>query len=347
MPAEDIQQKGEHFDSIESEKKWKVIFPPVKEQNCLDQAVISKCRSPPSCLVRNDACWNYCELSTFCVKIGRCGHPLGEKYRKPIMYFASFLSFVSLILGAIAVIGAGTEASYISNFPWSFGYVNVNSVIDNTTNMALKLRHGIDFEGKKIKVYIGLNAAVVDGSALLSEEVQAALATFNPKNLTESQLLRYNHLSEEGLADVFKRRPVLWKDQRCNLQYFSGQLCKECADLAISSTSFAFMALVTTIPQLQTDLLRAHACNDIRCQKAFGMFTGVWGLFSNLMTLQQFYLVCKVQFDKLPNVTWNTGIGLAAIAVATFLKIFDVLCHAFVPVPKNVEDMAHYNLGRP
>jgi hypothetical protein len=350
MPTENQAEngaaaKGGTFDAIKSKREEGETVGAVKH-NCVDRFVITRCNSPPPCLVKIDACWTFCELSSCCVNIGNCGCRFGEKHRKAIMYFASFLSFISLFIGAIAIVGSGTATAEVVEFPWSYGNVKVKYLMDNTTFMALKKRHGIEFEDEEMKVYVGLNAVVVDGRELLTEKVKIALDSFNPKNLSQSESVRYNHLSEEGLSELFKIRSVHWEDQRCNLR-FSSELCKNCAAVAMSSTTFAILALITTIPQLQTDLLRAHACNDVRCQKAFGIFTGLWGLFSNMMSLQQFHLACKVDLDRQSGATWNAGIGLQCITIATFLKVFDVLCHAVVPVPKNVEDMAHYYLGRP
>lgn len=61
--------------------------------------------------------------------------------------------------------------------------------------------------------------------------------------------------------------------------------CDDCADVASSTVTTAFMGMVTLLPQMSTDLQRSKASGDLNCQKTFGILTGFIGLVSSLAAL--------------------------------------------------------------
>ena len=67
-------------------------------------------------------------------------------------------------------------------------------------------------------------------------------------------------------------------------------------------------------------------------------------LNSNLIALQLFNTVCHKDLDGDDNY-FAAGSGLICISVATFFKAYDILAHMIVPVPINVNELSHKNLG--
>ena len=302
------------FDSLNGKAKEEET----PSENAFDACVIKRCNSPPPCLTKIKCCWGTCERSKLCSALGRCGLTFGETHRKKIMYLAAFLSFLSLIFGAIAVVGVSENIAPIMNVPWSKGEVDASKFLNNATLSLLRAK-GVSVGDDKIYIYIGLNSLVVD-----SREIEGL-----------------------GTVAINQLRRVAWRESDCVAKVAAPAACKACQEIAMSSTTFTILALITTIPQLQTDLLRAFGKNDVRCQKAFGIVTGLWGMYSNLMPLQQFNLACRVGLNELAHATWSPGLGLQCIVIATFLKAIDVLCHMLVPVPRNVENLAHATLVPP
>ena len=122
-------------------------------------------------------------------------------------------------------------------------------------------------ENAKVKMYIGLNGVVVDATDALKGQPGAETKFIN------------------------------WKEATCATTFSMKDSCEACKDVASSSSTMAIMGVITTIPQLTTDFLRAFPENDLRCQKAFGIITGLFGMITNLMALQLFNTVCPKDFD--------------------------------------------------
>ncbi|GMI22737.1 hypothetical protein TeGR_g2048 [Tetraparma gracilis] len=114
----------------------------------------------------------------------------------------------------------------------------------------------------------------------------------------------------------------------------SADVCEPCKEAALGTVTLTIMGLVTYFPQLTTDLLRSQRDLDVRCQKVFGVLTGLWGCFSTLLALNSFRTSCRVHLDDLPGNDWYPGPGLVAITIASAIKIFDVALHLYVQVPE-------------
>jgi hypothetical protein len=132
-----------------------------------------------------------------------------------------------------------------------------------------------------------------------------------------------------------------WDNAKCS-ELLASDSCEKCRSAVFEIGTPALMALVTAFPQLSTDLVRSLPDQDVRCQKAFGIITGLWGLFSTLAALNAFGYSCRRSLDAISNQTWKVGPGLGLAVAAAALKVIDVVIHAYVAVPN--DPPSHYHL---
>jgi hypothetical protein len=132
---------------------------------------------------------------------------------------------------------------------------------------------------------------------------------------------------------VVTDRLVQWDSASCSQAIFA-DACELCKHAALSIGTPAIMAVVTGIPQLMTDLLRSLSDQDVRCQKAFGILTGIWGLGSTLVSLNSFAASCRRGLNNLEGQAWHVGPGLAIATVAVVLKVVDIFIHCIIVVPE-------------
>jgi len=289
--------------------------------NCFDKFVLNRCNEPPPCLTKIWCCWQACELSYCCLPLGLCG--LGfignsPSTRKKIMYFAAFLSKLAIYLGIWACFAVSEDKNLVRIAPWSTGAVPLNIFFggnNSTMYKVMQAKMGKDFDADaKVKFYIGLNGVTVDTRHVLKGQPGAEIKFIN------------------------------WKEASCKNTFLMRDSCNACKDVASSSSTMAIMGVITTIPQLTTNFLRAFPDNDLRCQKAFGIATGLFGMITNLMALQLFNLVCHKDLDSDGNY-FVAGSGLICISLASILKIYDIVAHCIIPVPRNIKELAHLKLG--
>ena len=286
-----------------------------------DKFIMNRCNEPPPCLTKIPCCWKACENGYCCLPLGLCGLPfINDKpsYRKNIMYFAAFLSKIAIYLGIWACFATSENMGLVRIAPWSSGKVPLYQFLggsNSTTYKIVQAKLGKNFdENAKVKMYIGLNGVVVDATDALKGQPGAETKFIN------------------------------WKEATCATTFSMKDSCEACKDVASSSSTMAIMGVITTIPQLTTDFLRAFPENDLRCQKAFGIITGLFGMITNLMALQLFNTVCHKDFDTEGDY-FVAGSGLICITLASMFKAYDVIAHCIVPVPSNVKELAHRKLG--
>lgn len=116
--------------------------------------------------------------------------------------------------------------------------------------------------------------------------------------------------------------------------------CESCKDANQAAVSLAVISFITGFVQFMTDLQRSTEAGDLNCQKFMGIATGIAGGLSTLSSLSTYSADCQ---EKLPNsidfngveedLRWEYGPSFVLLAIASFLKAFDVLCHAIVPTP--------------
>uniref|UniRef100_A0A6U3A1P7 Uncharacterized protein n=2 Tax=Lotharella globosa TaxID=91324 RepID=A0A6U3A1P7_9EUKA len=97
------------------------------------------------------------------------------------------------------------------------------------------------------------------------------------------------------------------------------------------------MALITSIPQLTTDVQRSHPEGDLNCQKVFGVVTGILGFVTTLAAINTFVGDCQRNLTSTdPNgghITYTFGPSLILLTLATFAKLLDVTIHLILPLP--------------
>lgn len=135
-----------------------------------------------------------------------------------------------------------------------------------------------------------------------------------------------------------------WEQADC-ATFVQDGACRACKTAVLDIGTPAIMAIVTIIPQLTTDLVRSLPDQDVRCQKAFGIITGLFGLLSTLQSLNAFGYSCRRSLNDIDGQTWEIGPGLTLSFVAAVLKTVDVAIHGYVTVPRTPP--AHQRLRPP
>lgn len=135
---------------------------------------------------------------------------------------------------------------------------------------------------------------------------------------------------------------LLWDEHDCIYDY-----CHECKDACSSTYNAVIVSLVTSVPQLLTDIQRSTRRGDLNCQKVMGVVTGIIGTLSSLSSLSLYADGC---LNNLPTanasgdkISYTFGAGFACLLLATLLKPFDVLVHLVTPVVRENEMDASLN----
>jgi hypothetical protein len=105
--------------------------------------------------------------------------------------------------------------------------------------------------------------------------------------------------------------------------------------------------MLTSIAQINTDTIRIHAENDVRCQKGVGLLTGCIGLTTTVIALYEFRDACDMSASSsvVPSVvSWELGAGWWCLLVAALAKAIDVFLHAVVPCPEDIASLSHRSL---
>lgn len=227
----------------------------IEKVDYFDNFVLKRCKDPPPCLTKIPCFWALCENGYCCPAIGRCRlRSMGkDRLRKRIMYIAALLSFISIFLGVWASFATSMEKEMVRAAPWSVGRVPLKVFLgsnNSTTYRIVQAKMGDAFKADAlVSLYIGLNGIVVDTTS--------ALRGFDGEEV----------------------KFINWDEAQCT-STIQMRACEACKTQATGSSTMAIMGVITTVPQLTTDLLRAFAENDLYCQKAFGIVTGLFGMIT-------------------------------------------------------------------
>ena len=274
------------------------------------------------------------EDSACCQRIGRCAAGLGRwadadasdetgdpadapfsRRRFRIMAFAAGVSLVAAVLQIYALFALTANDAVVRHTAWWTGTVDgASPVTDGTAGVTA-------LESFESTVYMGLRIVTADYTykALLANETVSS-----------------------GAGTV----SFAWKDEACGTHVVS-DACATCESASVGIWTSVVVSALTSLTQLQTDLLRSTRRGDLNCQKGMGIGTGIFGFASTLAALLAFVTNCS---DRLPTpdatftfakaggsvtlpVTWSVGPAFACLLVATLLKPVDVACHAILPTP--------------
>lgn len=263
------------------------------------KCVVGQFGSPPPCLLAIGCCWSGCETASCCCPtFGRCGTKCGDENRTCLMSFACVVSIISMLCMLFGALALGTSEGTLSGFAWSQAEATMELFIVNETTGELTngdfLPEAIPLS-TPINLYIGISAVLVE-------------------------------------FESFDNTITKWNGVDCETDF--GAVCQGCKDSATGSAMLAIMGVVTGIPQITTDLLRSHAVSDLRCQKGFGIGTGIYGMLSTISAMQSFAAACVSALnDTSEELTVGPGPGYYAIMLGALLKLVDVFIHIIVPVP--------------
>mmetsp|Transcript_1857 Transcript_1857/g.5281 ORF Transcript_1857/g.5281 Transcript_1857/m.5281 type:complete len:353 (-) Transcript_1857:405-1463(-) len=134
-----------------------------------------------------------------------------------------------------------------------------------------------------------------------------------------------------------------WWDDACSA-YSINATCERCRDGMPTTSTMIITSILTQTIQIATDLQRSTPYGDVNCQKVMGIVTGLYGLFSGLLSLRSFADSCwNVQPDMFSiqnypeigdlHLDLGPGPGVILMFVATALKAVDVLLHLITPTP--------------
>eukprot|EP00038_Savillea_parva_P014510 m.216277 g.216277 ORF g.216277 m.216277 type:complete len:310 (-) comp28257_c0_seq1:179-1108(-) len=130
---------------------------------------------------------------------------------------------------------------------------------------------------------------------------------------------------------------VRWNNADCQVSQ-----CDNCKNVASSTISVAIIAFITSVAQVATDLQRSSLEGDLNCQRFQGIATALLGFFTTISALSSFMSACGNEFDTdidfedgstMRNTSYTWGPSAACLAIATFLKFFDLICHALIVTP--------------
>jgi len=213
------------------------------------------------------------------------------------MLVASAFSTAAWICILLSVLGLSTTPSVVQTFAWAKGRAE-NPYFTAT-------------------IHVGLRNRVVQ----LEPAPNVSLPRDVPSTITTS-----------------------WQDEESCSIYSMNETCQACQDAVGATSTWAITSLLTQTVQVATDLQRTTPFGDVNCQKVMGVVTGLYGLISGLMALADFANHCwrtqprTFSISTYPEVgtiesSFEAGPGTILIAIATVLKIVDVICHALVPTP--------------
>lgn len=146
-----------------------------------------------------------------------------------------------------------------------------------------------------------------------------------------------------GLSEVIYEEngvttSLLWDEHDCVYDY-----CHDCKDACASTYNAVIVSLITSLPQLLTDIQRSTRRGDLNCQKVMGVVTGIIGTLSSLSSLSLYADGC---LNNLPtsdvsgnSITYTFGPGFACLLLATLLKPIDVIVHFVTPVVRDKESL--------
>ena len=135
--------------------------------------------------------------------------------------------------------------------------------------------------------------------------------------------------------------------------------CNNCEQISRRIVPSLFLSMLSYIPNFTTDILRMYSNYDVNCQKflastfswislATAIYTWVnyrKGCFDSLSTEP---FAVNENFDRVDidsdeaylviNFAWKAGLGQICLAIATFLKVIDIVFNIILPTPTITRD---------
>jgi hypothetical protein len=135
--------------------------------------------------------------------------------------------------------------------------------------------------------------------------------------------------------------------------------CNDCQQISRRIVPSLFLSMLSYIPNFTTDILRMYSNYDVNCQKflastfswislATAIYTWVnyrKGCFDSLSTqpfaVNENFERVDIDSDEtylIVTYKWRAGLGQICLAIATFLKIIDIVFNIILPTPTITRD---------
>lgn len=135
-----------------------------------------------------------------------------------------------------------------------------------------------------------------------------------------------------------------WDDVDCETTV-GAEECDDCLETVAATVSTVPLSFLTSFAQLATDVQRSTPAGDLNCQRFFGIFTGILGLATGLISLATYGAGCRANLPRSITVdndgsdvevalSYAYGPSFWCLLVATCCKLIDVICHLLVVTPK-------------
>lgn len=278
-------------------------------------------------------CPDIMEQNTFCENMGRLGwriiDPENTRARKALLITA----FVTNVVGLMFLIVASfaiTEESF--NVLWHTSF----------TQFYLELISGPKEYDTPTFFAMGLRAAAFESkikgeSGVLSFDDFCALHDQQSVIETSSELRMFVQTYESDTSFA----------------------CNSCAEISKKIVPSIFLSMLSYIPNFTTDILRMWSNYDVNCQKfmastfswislATAIYTWVNYRKGCFHTLDSDPFALSEDFERVPmdsddvflvvQFRWNAGLGQICLALASLLKIVDIVCNCCLPTPTITRD---------
>ena len=290
----------------------------------------------PAPCFRSAKCRRYWEVGMFCRAFGGVGCACADRRRGGIMLFAFAMSAVAWVFVLACSAATSTSPEIVLQTAWAAADVQAT-------------QGGATIRGT---VYAGINLRVSQLEVTLADGEVLELTRVVPTNTgAGAACVTQMNISEWKAGDDAPWAvPAGANASSVGLHATDEQLalCAHCYEQAAEAVRSIVLSAITAVPTMLSDLQRATSFGDANCQKALGVITGTFSLLSGIVGLQAFARGC---LRSLPNevaltngatlaANWRPGPGLVLLAVATLLKIVDIVCHIAVPTPAAKRDRA-------
>jgi len=260
-------------------------------ERCLDKIPFPQIR-PCRCLQKPGCMNRLCESNRCCRFCGSQGCRAFGNLRKLFMAMSLCLTLVSICLRAMPAAALSSDMGNLHGFPWAYGSYEC---IQNDR-----------CEGLQAKVYIGLEALLVDSE------------NFN----------------------IYK--VIQWSADDCvdNLSSLgAGAYCRICDVASKGCASMAFLSIATGLVNIWTDVQRMRNRNDHNCIKFLAIFSNIFGAIQLALAVSIFHGLCVSEFpledaEQTYRINLAIGTGGALVASASSLNFVNVILHWLVPVPE-------------
>ena len=143
------------------------------------------------------------------------------------------------------------------------------------------------------------------------------------------------------------------------LSYQQDYDCDACQRISQRIVPSLFLSMLSYIPNFTTDFLRMYANYDVNCQKFFGSVFSWISLATSIYTWVNYRQGCfdslntepfgldenfeKIDLDSeelfiIVQFQWKAGVGQICLALATFLKLVDIVINCVLPTPTITRD---------